>query len=1035
MSAFAGVTLSEEPINRRAPATSRNLSVALFANTFPLPPVSDFRLRARFFSVPAGINSWLDMDTTMEVRDWFVSIPIDSRFTANGQYVFQFTGSSNRGASWGDTVVRVINVHDAPPLEPSNLAPRTQQNRTEPIILTWQNNPFLATDTQTDSQAEFWQGSGARRTISGGANNTATIPANTFPTEGAVNFRARTRVAQSELWGAWSEEVSFPLITINPPLPPTNLQPSSSQNPTRQIRLEWTHQPATDGMADWQDGSEVRVRQGNGAWQTFAGDFGNRFTLLADTFTAGGGNVQFQARTHGSRGGWGAWSAVATFPLVLEPPLAPTNLAPTDTQNRRTNINLSWRHTPNPADWDTQLDSEVEIWQDAASRRVIHAGNINRLELPADTFADNRTVHFRVRTSTTRNGWGVWSAITQFTLDSFAPRAPENLAPTDTRNPRLDITLTWWHIPNERWFPNDGQTDSETEVWQGSSTPQTFRGYAENRAIVPALTFNANAPLTFRARTCSNLGGWGAWSATVEMPLAISPALAPQNVQILTEFTNPRGAIRISWMHTPNPEMPTDEQVNSEIRVRQGTANWLYFSGGVENYAHIPAFTFATTHPLEFQARTVTAINGVGEWSAVERIDLMDTPPLPPVLTHPVNIAVRATDGVFLQWSYNSPYDIFPSRFDVRYRIGGGNWEEIRIDSHGGIPAATNATTRAEINQSRLDWQVRAWSELHEAGEWSDITQAFIIGIPPTPVLVQVTNSGRPQIHFSARGAMAWEIEILKNGAIVYTTGERAFVGSFIHIAERFFDNGEYEARLRIANEYGLYSEWTALSFEISISPPTAIKLCSANNLNYRTRLWFSGAGRTGYVYRSQFENDNFIRIARVYDVETFEDWTVQPGQRYKYFIRTVSDNFGFSDSNLETAKADFKETVIAKTDTPHDMVKLLWQLGGMPTKNSEVQQDKTITNFAGREKPVLQIGVHHKRRAILAFYVSHTDRDKLEALAKSESVLILRDWRLGVLYGTITDGIVATADGFSDHVQVQFTFTETDYSEEVEII
>ena len=210
--------------------------------------------------------------------------------------------------------------------------------------------------------------------------------------------------------------------------------------------------------------------------------------------------------------------------------------------------------------------------------------------------------------------------------------------------------------------------------------------------------------------------------------------------------------------------------------------------------------------------------------------------------------------------------------------------------------------------------------------------------------------------------------------------------------------------------------------------------LKTANNLGYHNSLQFDGIGRTGYIYRAEFESDKYICIARVENMENFEDWTVRPKQRYKYFIRAIGENFGFADSDAESAMAEFKETTIAIADTPRDMVKLLSQLGGKPTKNSDFEQEKSLTYFAGREKPVVQIGAHTDRVVDLAFYVTLEDRDILEELAKSEKVLILRDWRLGVLYGSITGGIRADSDGFSAHCHVSFNFTETDYPVKVDI-
>jgi len=938
---------------------------------------------------------------------------------------------------WPFPLHHYFEVSTFPPLSPTNLAPTTVQNRSEPISLSWQHRPRPGvSDPQIDSEVEYWQGDGPRAVVSGGTANRVTLPANTFTTNNAVNFRARTQGGNGAGWSDWSAAASFPLIVTPPPQPPINLAPTTAQNPTRQFAISWQHVPGI-GPQDTQDGSEVEYWQGAGPRTVLPGEFGNRVNLLAGTFTTLT-PVSFRARTHGLRGGWGEWSPTVTFPLVLDPPLAPTSLLPITEQNRRTPINLSWRPTPNPADWDTQSESQVEIWQDSNNRMQIYAGTGNRLELPSDTFTDNRTVYFRARTQTIRNGWGAWSAVAGFPLSSFQSLAPTNLQPTEVRNPRVDIPLTWQFNRNPQWFPNDGQTNSEVEVWQGAGARITISGGAENRAILPALTFEALVPINFRARTYTNLGGWGEWSEVATFNLAISPSLPPTYLSPTTA-QNPRGTIRASWLHTPNLEMPDDVQTDSQARFRQNNSPWVVFSGSELNQLELPAHTFTVYDNVEWQARTHTSINGWGEWSDIATFELRKTPPRPPILAQPVNRAVPATAGAFLQWNYHSPYDNFPSRFDVRYRIeGDADWTEIQIDSQDGRPATSSAMTRSEEMQRSVEWQVRAYGKLGDVGEWSEIAMFSTIGSPQKPIIKNVTNSGRPEITFSVENPQftrAWEIEIRRNnGEFVYTTGKRAFVGNLSHITERFFNNGHYLARLRIANEHGISSEWANLAFSIAVVPPEAVELSAANNLGFHNKLWFDAIGRMAYVYRAEIDSDKWLRIANVSNADSYEDWTVRPRQRYKYFIRVVSDNFGFADSNIETAMSKFLETTIATANAPYDTMKLLGQLDSKPTKDSDFKQEKTLTHVHGREKPIVQIGMHTDRVHALSFYVSLAGRDRLEELAKSSGTLILRDWRLGVTYGTITGGIRAGSDGFSSNCHVSFNFTETDYPQEVDI-
>ena len=922
------------------------------------------------------------------------------------------------------------------PPSATGLLPFGQQNRNEPITLSWTFQPHtnFPDDPQLSSQVEFWQGSGARTLVAvPGTVNQHTIPASTFPTEAAVNFRVRVQGGDEAGWGEWSRQASFTLTTINPPAAPTNLRPTTPQNRTRAIELSWMHN-AGAGAHDPQDGAEVEFWQGNGARTLLEVAWGNRLTLFADTFTTNA-DASFRARTHGQRGGWGAWSAAQAFGLTLDPPLAPTNLQPTETQHRRLPITLSWRHSANPNDWDSQTDSQVEVWQGTGERLVIHGGTLNRAEAPADTFTTDETVTFRARTQTMRNGWGDWSGAASFGLSVFPSLAPTNLQPTEVRNPRMDIHLSWRFNRSERWTPNDEQTGARVEAWQGTGARMPLEGDSGNRAVLPANTFTATESVSFRVRTLTNLGGEGEWSAAASIPLRIDPPHAPTDMQPtnLSPATarNPRGGIRASWLFVPNPHAPDDIQTDSEARFRQGGGAWRTVNGGAGNRAELPPGFFRTHERVEFQARTRTEINGWGDWSGTASFELRETPPHAPTLLFPVGRPTLAANGAFLEWGYNSPYDIFPSRFDVRYRIGGGGWVYLRTDSAGGLPAGTNARTRPVAEQSRAEWQARAWGEMGDAGPWSETAQFMVIGTPPTPEIVRVTDSGRPDVHFSSRNALSWELEILHRGETLYATGQKPFAGEHIYTVTGFIPNGSHLARLRIANEFGIHSEWAELAFSVNVEPPEALSLTASNNLQYRTRLWFDGRGRSVFVYRSETDSpsNGFMCIARVDDMESYEDYTVRPRRRYSYFVRVVGAGHGFADSNVETAKSDFPETTIAGADSPHDMVLLLTRQGSRPTKNSSFESEKTLAHFAGRRKPVLQAGGHTMRSLSLAFHVALCDRDRLENLSESGGILILRDWRLGVLYGTITGGISATGDGIGEHCGVSFNFTETDHA------
>jgi len=512
-------------------------------------------------------------------------------------------------------------------------------------------------------------------------------------------------------------------------------------------------------------------------------------------------------------------------------------------------------------------------------------------------------------------------------------------------------------------------------------------------------------------------------------------SLPPTSLQP-TYTRNPAAPITFSWWSTPNPEwFLEDPQTASELTVWQdGVASRTFTIQGDTNEITLPAATFTQMRPVFYRVRTQTQHNGWGAWSETATFPLNATPPLAPLLTYPVNISVTGTSGVMLEWVYNSEHDTFPTRFDIRYRIDGGEWANLTNHSNGSTPARTTAETQAISGQARVEWQVRAYGELGDIGAWSEVAAFYTIGAPNPPTIVNVTSSNRPTINFSASNIASWQIEIWQDENRIYDSGNRPFEGVFSHTTNQFFANGNYIVRMRITNEFGIHSGWAERPVAIHTTLPKALTLRAANNVRHFIRLFFDNPDSlTVYVYRSVWQENNFLRIGKT-SSNDFADYTVAPGIRYEYFVRSVTPQFSFADSNRQTGLSMFDETTFAKTDSLQNMLMLELQAGGMPTKDATFGVEKSLTNFIGRKKPVMQIGEHTGKVISFSFYCSRDVHAQLECLAESGTVLLMRDKRHGSIYGTITGSISARLHEVLDGFIISFTFSETDFAQEVAI-
>ncbi|MDR1706323.1 MAG: hypothetical protein LBS19_16825, partial [Clostridiales bacterium] len=417
---------------------------------------------------------------------------------------------------------------------------------------------------------------------------------------------------------------------------------------------------------------------------------------------------------------------------------------------------------------------------------------------------------------------------------------------------------------------------------------------------------------------------------------------------------------------------------------------------------------------------------------------LARTPPFAPILTYPVSADVDASGGVPLQWEYNSQYDLRASKYDLEYWIDADilNPPTGTLNTDGAMGYLLPASLFADRGQHTVRWRVMAYGEFGDESLWSEVAEFWTIGIPVAPVVVRVTNSSRPTVTFSAVNLVSWELEILQNGEPVYVTGSRPFEGSFTHKVTDYLPNGNYVARMRISNAYRAMSGWGSLAFTISVTAPPAPKLRMGYNTKYHIPLIIDGTpGGTVLVYRAEKDEDKYTKIART-DEAVWDDYTAAPGVTYKYFVRAVDDSDSFADSNIESAEIMFKETAIAEVSSLDDMLILLWGLGQKPTKNMAMGFEKTVVELEGREYPLTIKGFGRSKVLAMSFYLRggeeyghNADLRKLEALANSGEVLILRDRRHGALYGTITGDLSVSPDrgGFN----VGFAFTRTDYDVE----
>ena len=501
---------------------------------------------------------------------------------------------------------------------------------------------------------------------------------------------------------------------------------------------------------------------------------------------------------------------------------------------------------------------------------------------------------------------------------------------------------------------------------------------------------------------------------------------------------HPNSNVELSWRFNPNLGITNDQQSGSRLSYRINAGAFVNVElGNTLNSHTFPSGKFSAGNVVEWQVQTISVL-GASAHSEIAQFTLAETPPLAPSLVHPVNVAVDAASGVLLEWRYNSQFDLRASRFDIRYRFNEGPW--LNLTTSGDVFARTSAVT----TQGAVEWQVRATGQQGDLGPWSEIERFWTIGAPPAPNIVGATRTNRPLITFSTANIMSWEMEFFdERGNIVHSTGDVAFLGQFTYRLPVLLMDGNYIVRMRVRNEFGLYSPFSSLAFAVrgeAIQPvsldildlqPYGITLLSKVNTtasinNYELMVYRTERGSEDFAIIAHLRDlSEYIRVHEQFTEIEFVDFTAGPGIDFVYFVRLVGhEGNGFSDSGAVNGRLDFRETVIMRLDGS-GAVKLSLLADSPEAKVMESAREVDFIRVLGRDLPVAEVRGGKSRRFTMNFLCNMTEHEALAKLAQCGEPLCFRDFRFGTAMGFINSLRTIAAD--PAHVLISFEFLETE--------
>ena len=444
-----------------------------------------------------------------------------------------------------------------------------------------------------------------------------------------------------------------------------------------------------------------------------------------------------------------------------------------------------------------------------------------------------------------------------------------------------------------------------------------------------------------------------------------------------------------------------------EWRVKNASTSNTISVSGATTACTVPANTFPSG-TIEWRVK-VTANSGTTTTSAWQEITTTDvTPSCKPV--SPSGIVIDATIVNRFSWQHIISTGTPQSKADLQWSADGATWNTLATvtgaNQYYDVPANTFAS-------GTKYWRARTYNTDGTASAWSDAAEFIAINAPSAPSIVIQSTGPRPRITWQTSEQEAYQLA-LSNGyasGTVYGT-EKAWR------SPAYLADGSYTVRVRVQNQYGMWSEWSAAALPVSHTEGEAITLTVS--AGREAALSWQTAGSYDFYL---IERDG-VAIARTGTKEYTDKRSIGS---VTYRVRGCyddSDNYGVSNSDTVE--------ILPETNTICDLSTGVWldmRLSETQLRTNRVSLAAGVStiHLAGIAYPVEERSEQRDRSLAVACAWPHSQRASALALEALVGRLVcLKDH-----YGNMAIGTLPSLESNSDEFMRRYSFTVTHTNQE----
>lgn len=459
----------------------------------------------------------------------------------------------------------------------------------------------------------------------------------------------------------------------------------------------------------------------------------------------------------------------------------------------------------------------------------------------------------------------------------------------------------------------------------------------------------------------------------------------------MSGYANPRNAISVSWVI----DRATSETYYCAGGFTQGSAalkwktsssstwNTVNASGSTQNLT-VPANTFPTNSTIEWY---ITGTDNTGQsCSSVHYTFSTAAGSAIANVVSPVNSVEDGSKQITLNWTLSSTDGQSPPYVDLWWKTpaeSASNWHAIL--SHA--TARTSYTLNAGFFPAgECQWMVRAYNVDDVAGAWSKVNgnyPSFIcVAAPDAPAGLQATAVPLTLITWQATGQEAYEIQIDgETVAKAYSPSTNSWWATAIGP----LSDGTHTIRVRIQGIYGLWSNWSTVTINVSNVPPIHhVTLTGSFDIDANLSIDL-GTGSMSPIIVHWYRDGK--RIGRIRNSLLFVDRFVLG--EHEYYAELWDNNGNYSRSNTVKGTMKSCETRVALIDYGSPWVTLELSENSDSMQSFSWSQASSLRHIRGAAYPIIEMGESETLTGTYnCAFKNAKDASQLEAM-KGKAVII----------------------------------------------